>query len=162
MSSFHMWARIGSDDKGTTTSVSVANPSVIATTDPHGLTTGQTIEISDTTTTPDINAQHIIAVTGANTFTIPVDVTVVIDGVGDWRRILDINDDKPNSNVDLNLIGNEDSSVIPLIFTRDFTAGEKLNIMQSISDIGLGVGLVTSTPSGEPVIPSIIFTMNKN
>ena len=63
--SFHMWARIGSDDKGTTTSVSVANPSVIATTDPHGLTTGQTVEISNTTTTPDINGQHVITVTGA-------------------------------------------------------------------------------------------------
>ncbi len=44
---FHMWARIGADDKGTTASVSVANPSVITTDAPHGLTSGQTVSVNN-------------------------------------------------------------------------------------------------------------------
>ena len=160
--SFHMWVRVGTDDKGTTTGVSVANPSEITTTDPHGLTTGQTVEITNTTVTPSINAQHVITVTGANTFTIPVNVTAVTDGVGDWRRILDINDDVADSNVEFNLSGNADSSVIPLVITRQYVKGEKINIMQSVTLTTNGVGLVAKTPAGEPAIPSIIFTINKN
>lgn len=159
---FHMWARIGPDDKGGVTAVSVANPSQISTDAPHGLSTGQTVDLTDLNTTPDINGQQVVTVTGANTFTIPVNVTVVTDGVGNWRRILDVNDDLANSNVELKLTGATDSSVIPLIFTRDFAKGEKLNLMQSVETAGLGIGLVASTPAGEPAIPSIILVMNKN
>ncbi len=159
---FHMWARIGPDDKGGITAVSVANPSQISTDAPHGLSTGQIVDLTGLITTPDINGQHIITVTGASTFTIPVDVTFVTDGIGNWRRILDINDDLVNSNVELMLTGAKDSSIIPLIFTRDFVKGEKLNLMQSVETAGLGIGLVASTPVGEPAIPSIIFTMNRN
>jgi len=157
-----MWARVGTDDKGGISSVSVANPSVITTDAPHGLSSGQTVEITDVVTTPDINAQHVITVTGASTYTIPVNVTVVTDGVGNWRRILDVNDDVTNSNVELNLTGATDSDVIPLIMTKDLVVGEKINIMQSVSATGLGVGLVAKTPAGEPAIPSIIFTINRN
>lgn len=60
----------------TITSSSVASPSVITAT-AHGLTTGETIRISGHTgSTPTINGVHPITNTGANTFTIPVNVTV--------------------------------------------------------------------------------------
>lgn len=58
------------------TSNSVANPTVV-TAALHGLTTGDSAYITGNTgSTPDINGTHIVTVTGANTFTIPVNVTV--------------------------------------------------------------------------------------
>lgn len=59
------------------TSSSVANPTVITTVTPHGLITGDVIIISSHAgSTPSINGQHTVTVTGASTFTIPVNVTV--------------------------------------------------------------------------------------
>lgn len=57
------------------TSSSVANPTVITAT-AHGFSTGDTVKIvGHTTSTPDINGNWRITVTGVNTFTIPVNVT---------------------------------------------------------------------------------------
>jgi len=159
---FHMWLRIGSDDKGGVSAVSVANPSQITTDAVHNLTNGQTVEILNVTTTPDINGQHIITVTGASTYTIPVNVTSVTDGIGDWRRILDINDDIEDSNVELRISGSNASDVIGLTWTQDISAGEKINVIQSVSITTNGIGIVASTPAGEADIPSIILTVNKN
>lgn len=59
------------------TSSSVANPTTITCPVAHGLTTGNIIVISGHTgSTPSINGQHTVTVTGTNTFTIPVNVTV--------------------------------------------------------------------------------------
>jgi hypothetical protein len=59
------------------TSSSVANPSVITTTVPHGLTDGQKVLIAGHSgSTPDINGEHVATVTSTTTFTIPVNVTV--------------------------------------------------------------------------------------
>lgn len=57
-------------------SVSVANPTVVTTTLPHSLTSGETSTIAGTTTTPTINGARLITVTGPSTFTVPVAVTV--------------------------------------------------------------------------------------
>lgn len=47
----------------------------------HGLTTGDTVVIDGTSGyTPDIDGTHIVTVTGANTFTIDVEVTVAGSG----------------------------------------------------------------------------------
>ena len=61
----------------TIVSSSVANPSVITAT-AHGLTvSGQIVIISGHVgSTPDINGEHVITYVGADTFTIPVSVTV--------------------------------------------------------------------------------------
>jgi putative tail protein len=59
------------------TSSSVANPSVITTATPHGWITGTLVRIAGHTgSTPAINNDYTITVTGASTFTIPVNVTV--------------------------------------------------------------------------------------
>lgn len=56
---------------------SQANPSVITTDGAHGLVTGDTVEIAGHTgSTPDINGVHAVTVTGEDTFTIAVNVTV--------------------------------------------------------------------------------------
>lgn len=65
----------------TITSSSIASPTVITTSAPHGLTSGQTVLIAGhTSVTPEIDGEHVATVTGASTFTIPVNVTA--DGVG--------------------------------------------------------------------------------
>lgn len=63
------------------TSNSIANPTVVTTPVPHGLTTGQVILISGVaSSSPTINGQRTVTVTGANTFTVPVNVTVAGTG----------------------------------------------------------------------------------
>lgn len=59
------------------TSSSVANPTVITTATPHNLSTGDDVVIyGHSGSTPNINGVHTVTVTGASTFTIPVNVTV--------------------------------------------------------------------------------------
>lgn len=58
------------------TSISVANPTSITAT-AHGLTTGTQILISGSDSTPSIDGLQTITVVDANTFTIPVAVTIV-------------------------------------------------------------------------------------
>jgi len=60
----------------TVTAISAANPTVI-TSVAHGLANGQQIIISNSDSTPSINGVRTITLTGANTFTIPVNVTGV-------------------------------------------------------------------------------------
>lgn len=66
-------------------SVSAANPTVITTTSPHGLETTNQIIITGSNTTPNIDGIHTITKTGANTFTIPVTVTVA--GTAVWELL---------------------------------------------------------------------------
>lgn len=58
-----------------TGTASVASPSVI-TAASHGLTSGDTIVIYDSTTTPTLDGSHVATVLTANTFSVPVNVTV--------------------------------------------------------------------------------------
>lgn len=63
------------------TSNSIANPTVVTTTKPHGLTTGDKVLIAGVaTSSPTINGIQTVTVTGANTFTVPVNVTVAGTG----------------------------------------------------------------------------------
>lgn len=55
---------------------SVANPTVITTTAPHGLVTGDTVVIAGHTgSTPAVDGTRVVTVTGATTFTVPVNVS---------------------------------------------------------------------------------------
>ena len=60
----------------TITNISVGNPTTITTAAPHGLTTGNIITILGTNSTPSADGSWTVTVTGANTFTIPLHVTV--------------------------------------------------------------------------------------
>jgi hypothetical protein len=62
---------------GTILTSSVANPTVITTPRAHGLVTGMTVRIAGHTgSTPAIDGDRLITVTGQTTFTIPLNVTV--------------------------------------------------------------------------------------
>ena len=68
---------ITSTPAATITSSSAANPSEVTTSAAHGMTSGDSVTIAGHSgSTPDINGVHVITVTGASTFTIPVNVTV--------------------------------------------------------------------------------------
>lgn len=63
------------------TSNSIANPSVVTTPVPHGLTTGQVILIAGVaTSSPTINGQQTVTVITPTTFSVPVNVTVAGTG----------------------------------------------------------------------------------
>lgn len=76
------------------TSISVANPTVVTTTTPHGYVTGTQVVIAGTATTPTTVGTWTATVTGASTFTIPVNVTVgagaagTVTAIGSGRRYL--------------------------------------------------------------------------
>jgi hypothetical protein len=57
------------------TSNSVANPTVVTTTVPHGLATNDIILISGSNSTPTIDGSRTVTVTSATTFTVAVNVT---------------------------------------------------------------------------------------
>lgn len=58
------------------TNSSIADPTVITTDDPHGLITGDsTTIVGHGASSPDINGIWVVTVTGASTFTIPIEVT---------------------------------------------------------------------------------------
>ncbi len=69
--------------------------------------------------------------------------------------------DIPNSNVRV-VIG-EDSSkdVIVNQTMMPFNAGDLINIMMSVEVPDEGLGIEAIHPTGEPLIPSIIFSMHK-
>lgn len=63
------------------TSNSIANPTVVTTTVPHGRTTGDVILISGViTSSPTINGQQTVTVLSPTTFSVPVNVTVAGTG----------------------------------------------------------------------------------
>ena len=64
------------------TSTSVASPTVVTTSSPHGFTTGDTVYFSGhERSTPSINGNpYTVTVTGLSTFTIPVAITVAGEG----------------------------------------------------------------------------------
>lgn len=60
----------------TISSISVANPTVITTSTPHGLTTGQTVTIAGSNSTPTVNGSRVVTVIDATSFSVPVAATV--------------------------------------------------------------------------------------
>lgn len=60
-------------------SISVANPTIITSLTPHGLTSGNQIVISNSNSTPSIDGVKIVTVLSTTTFSIPVNVTVAGD-----------------------------------------------------------------------------------
>lgn len=69
-------------------SVSIANPTVITTSTTHGLSTGDIVNITGTNTSASTLGSFAVTVTGATTFTIPVNVTAVTTGTGTFSKSL--------------------------------------------------------------------------
>jgi hypothetical protein len=60
----------------TITAVSETNPATVTTSAAHGLITGRVVSITSSNSTPTIDGTKVVTVTGANTFTVNVGVTV--------------------------------------------------------------------------------------
>ena len=60
---------------GTITSNTLANPTVVTTSAAHGLVTGDYVTFTGSNSTPALTGPYVVTVTGANTFTVPVNVT---------------------------------------------------------------------------------------
>jgi len=67
------------------TSISVSGTTTVTTTNPHGLVTGDKIFIVGSNSTPTIDGTRVVTVTGTNTFTVPVSVTVA-GTEGAWKK----------------------------------------------------------------------------
>lgn len=67
-------------------SASIANPTVITTGIAHGLRTGDTVTIAGSNSTPTTDSTYTVTVTGARTFTIPVNVTVA-GSAGNYTKV---------------------------------------------------------------------------
>lgn len=71
---------------GTITAISVANPTHVTSAN-HGLTTGEAILVAGTNSTPALTGPYTVTVLDANTFTVPVNVTVA-GTAGTWNTVL--------------------------------------------------------------------------
>lgn len=80
------------------TANSLANPTVVTST-AHGLTTGDSITIYNSNSTPSIDGSHTVTVINANSFSVPVNVTVAGTS-GYWIKTISVvtsnNDIKQN------------------------------------------------------------------
>ena len=158
---FHCWMRTGMSEFGSVSSVTTGTSAVIGA-PAHGLSTGDFVDIQGTTTTPSITGlQQQIGVIDANSYEINVNVSSVTDGVGDWTRVLDITDDIANSNAELTLASANSADILVLVVNTFLQAGDKVNVMQSISSTINGIGLTAISPTGEASIPSIILSISK-
>jgi len=67
---------------------------------------------------------------------------------------------EPNSNIRLTIKDSDITDVIVSAFTIELEVGEKIRMMQKVSDSGVGMGLKNTNATAEvPRTPSIIFTM---
>jgi hypothetical protein len=71
---------------GTITAIATGNPTQVTSAN-HGLTTGEAILIAGTNSTPVLTGPYTVTVTGTNTFTVPVNVTVA-GTAGTWATVL--------------------------------------------------------------------------
>ncbi len=74
-----------------------------------------------------------------------------------WLRVNNV--DVPNSNVRAVLKDQSQKDVIVLQTLTRLNKGDTLNIMMSVETADEGLGIEAIQPPGEPLIPSIIFTM---
>ncbi|BBO34430.1 hypothetical protein [Lacipirellula parvula] len=68
---------------GAISNIAVGSPAVTITSTNHGLITGQQIQIAGSNSTPAVNGNRFVTVTGSNTFTIPAAVAIA-GNAGSW------------------------------------------------------------------------------
>lgn len=83
------------------TGITIANPTVITTSNPHSMVTGDKVFITDTnvTSTPTLNAIHTITRISANTFSVSINVTATASVTGAATRLVDAIAAENNSQV---------------------------------------------------------------
>lgn len=74
-----------------------------------------------------------------------------------WLRVNNI--DVSNSNVRNSIKQADDTKVLINTSGILLNAEDYVLVMQSVDTVGVGAGMIATSPVGEPVIPSIIFTI---
>jgi hypothetical protein len=147
-------------------SISTANPGVVTTSVPHGLTTGQKVLISGTTTTPSVNAQQAVTVITTTTFSVPVNVTsgqagaggsfVLANTVNGGVGYLEVSDFSGFSGVVVKIRSSaDDSTYADLITFTNVTAApaaERLTVAGTIDRYLCVTGTVTGSGSITPFV----------
>jgi len=123
---------------GTITAIATGNPSQITSAN-HGLTTGETVLLAGTNSTPALTGPYTVTVTGTNTFTVPVNVTVA-GTAGTWTT--------PLANIASNTL--VATPVFTTTVAHGFTAGvTQIVIKGSTSTPNMnGTWTVATTPTG--------------
>lgn len=107
------------------TAISIANPTVITTSSPHGLRNGNQIMITHSNSTPIIDGIYTVTVLSNVTFSIPVNVTIA-GTRGSWSILSDVavssNDVRPNR-IYYSKLSQPDS--VPLLNFLDVGARDK-------------------------------------
>ena len=67
--------------------------------------------------------------------------------------------DVAHSNSVFNVLATTDTSTLICSVVLSLTDGDYVSGVMSVSSTGAGAGLITSAPSGEPVVPSALFTI---
>lgn len=120
------------------TGISAANPTVI-TSASHGLTTGQTVYITGSNSTPSIDGIHTITVTNTNTFSIPVYVTGA-GNAGKWTKSF------PSKYFSTDITSPKNLNIYLSGFKSNGVEIENLNGAQTIQTVSDSPAQLTLTP----------------
>ena len=108
------------------TTISVANPALVTTTNNHGLNNGDQIIISNSDSGISIDGIRTVTVTGLKTFTVPINNTGGAGTKGSWSKLADAvistNDVKPNR-IYYSKLGQPEA--VPLLNYFDISAEDK-------------------------------------
>ena len=131
-------------------------------TTPIAVTMNQNDELSGITHSTTVNTDRIIIKKKSRYFIMVAGQAGKTSGVTNanvdlWLRKNGV--DIANSNTRTGLLINTDTSVLVANTIVAMNRDDYFQIMMSISALGQGAGLIASTPSGEPVIPSIIVSI---
>jgi hypothetical protein len=75
---------------GALSSIAIGNPSIIQTSQPHGLKNGESVSFSGTDSTPVLsNQNYVVSVIDATTFSIPVEVTTA-GTTGSFTKVIEV------------------------------------------------------------------------
>lgn len=135
---------------GSISSASIANPTVITTSAPHGLQTGRRITISGNSES-EVNGNFEVTVTGLSTFTIPVDLLAV--GTGGSFITIDENfeDIKTCYNIIISRLNAD-----PIVSYSNYRSLDNNTIQEAIiSSINLATKTITLNLSLEYVVGAI-------
>lgn len=117
------------------TSISLANPAVVTTTAAHGLQTGDTVLITNTGTMPQIGGLYFtVTVTGATTFTIPINTTggaFVAQGAGFTVRRQTVGPLYYPGYLTISNISQAQQMVVSTTTNHGLTVGQKVKLIVS-------------------------------
>lgn len=139
--------------------VTAGNPTTITTASPHGLTTGSKVTLSGTNT--NLDGEQVVTVTGASTFTVPVNTLLSIQsvGIGTTTAITTTTGHGFQTGNTISLVGTNStptingSHIITVTSTNSFT----IAVTTSADATGSGATASPVISSGTVTLPTLSF-----